>query len=127
MDSTVTMSRSATVAFQTPQASSRPTTKESCKTSTPQPLPNAIAEIEFCPLKGECLTENIVYIAKVSNKKNEEGSYIGLMERSFKDRLYKHRNSLRHRANTIELSKYVWDLRDRNTEEINMEWSILDK
>ena len=82
------------------------------------------------PLKGECLTENIVYLAKVSNSKsNEEKRYIGLTERSFKDRLYKHRNSLRHRsqANATELSKYVWDLRDRNIEEINIEWSILEK
>ena len=51
------------------------------------------------------------------------------MERSFKDRLCKHRNSLRHRtkANATELSKYVWDLRDRNIEEINIEWSISGK
>ena len=83
-----------------------------------------------CLLKSECLTENIVYLAKVSNSKsNEENSYIGLTERSFKDRLYKHRNLLRHRskANATELSKYVWDLRDENIEEINVEWSILDK
>ena len=85
---------------------------------------------ETCPLKGECLTENIVYLATVSNSKsNEEKSYIGLTERSFKDRLYKHRNSLRHRskANATELSKYVWELRDRNIEEINIKWSNLDK
>ena len=59
---------------------------------------------EICPLKGECLTENVM--AKVSNNKNnEEKNYIGLTERSFKDRLYKHRNSLRYRtkANAKEL------------------------
>ena len=76
------------------------------------------------------MTANVVYIAKVNNKRNkEEGSYICLTERSFKDRLYKHRNSLHHRAkaNATELSKYVWGLRDRNIEEINIEWSILNK
>ena len=85
---------------------------------------------EICPLKGGCLTENVIYMAKVSkNKNNEQKNYIGLTERSFKDRLYKHRNSLRYRtkANTTELSKYIWDLRDRNIEDVNIEWSILDK
>ena len=85
---------------------------------------------ETCPLKGECQTENVVYVAKVSNNaNNEEKSYIGLTERTFKDRLYKHRNSLRHhaKANATELSKYVWDLKDRNIEEINIEWSIFNK
>ena len=85
---------------------------------------------DICPLKGECLTENVIYMAKVSNNKNnEEKNYIVLTERSFKDRLYKHRNSLRYRtkANATELSKYIWDLRDRNIEDVNIEWSILDK
>ena len=73
--------------------------------------------------------EHRIHSQSQQQKKNNEGSYIGLTERSFKDRLYKHRNSLRHRAkaNATELSKYVWDLRDRNIEEINIEWSILDK
>ena len=73
---------------------------------------------------------DILYMAKVSNNKNnEEKNYIGLTERSFKDRLYKHRNSLRYRtkANATELSKYIWDLRDRNIEDVNIESSILDK
>ena len=68
--------------------------------------------------------------AKVSNNKNnEEKNYIGLTERSFQDRLYKHKNSLRYRtkANATELSKYFWGLRDRNIEDVNIEWSILDK
>ena len=85
---------------------------------------------EICPLKGECPTENVIYMAKVSNNKNsEEKNYIGLTERSFKDRLYKYRNSLRYRtkANATELSKYIWHLRDRNMEDVNIEWSILDK
>ena len=86
---------------------------------------------QTCPLKGECLTENIVYLAKVSAAKvtRRKATLHRHTERSFKERLYKHRNSLRHRskANATELSKYVWDLRDRNIKEINIEWSILDK
>ena len=82
-----------------------------------------------CPLQGECQTENFVYLAQVTNNKNNElKSYIGATERSFKDRLYKHRNSLRHKtkAMSAELSKYVWAMKDKNTNKINIQWSILD-
>ena len=77
---------------------------------------------ETCSLKGKWQRENVVCIAKVSNNKNnEERSYVGLNERTFQDRLYKHRNSLRHhtKANATELSTYIWDLRYRKIEEVN--------
>ena len=72
---------------------------------------------DICPLKGECLTENIVYLAKVKSKQtyqasssenNEENSYFGRLKI---DKLYKH--SLRHRskANATELARYVGNLR----------------
>ena len=55
--------------------------------------------VDFCPLQGKCQTENVVYLAQVTNRKNSERKcYIGLTERTLKDRLYKHRNSLRHRS-----------------------------
>ena len=68
-----------------------------------------------CPLR-ECQTENIVYLAQVTNDKNNDlKSYIGATERSFKDRLYKHRNLLRYKtkATSTELSKYVWALNEK--------------
>ena len=84
---------------------------------------------DSCPLQGKCQTENVVYLAQVTNTKNSERKcYIGLTERTFKDRFYKHRNSLRHRskANSTELSKYIWNLKDKSIDEIDVSWSILD-
>ena len=66
---------------------------------------------DTCPRGGECLIDNVVYLAEVTNNKNSERkSYIRLTALTFKDRLYKHRNSLRYRtkANNTELSIYVW-------------------
>ena len=83
-----------------------------------------------CPLRVGCQTENVVYLAQVTNNKsNELKSYIGAIERSFKDRLYNHRNSPRYKTKAMntELSKYVWALKDENTDEISIQWSILDK
>ena len=84
----------------------------------------------MCPLQGKCRSESIIYTADITNDKTSEPlNYIGLTELTFKDRLYKHRNSLKHRskANSTELSKYVWNLRDSNLHNTNIRWSILDK
>ena len=74
----------------------------------PEPENNApncnCREKELCPLQGKCLSESIIYRAKITNDKTSEPvNYIGLTELTFKDRLYKHRH---------------------NT---NIRWSILDK
>ena len=84
---------------------------------------------DTCPLGGECLIDNVVYLAEVTNNKNgERKSYIRLTALTFKDRLYKHRNSLRYRtkANNTELSKYVWSFKDKDID-AEIRWSILDK
>ena len=80
-----------------------------------------------CPLQGECLSQCLVYRAQVTNDKDDNNSnYIGLTEHSFKDRLYKLRNSLRYR-NKTELSKHIWNLRDNNVTNMDIKWSILDR
>ena len=73
--------------------------KCNCRKSNPCP-----------PRGGECQTKNVVYLVQVTNNKNNElKSYIGATELSFKDRPYKHRNSLRYKTKAMntELSKYV--------------------
>lgn len=85
---------------------------------------------EECPLQGECLSQSLVYRAHITNDKdNNHANYIGLTEHSFKDRLYKHRNSLRYRSkiNATELSKYIWNLRDNNVDNAKIKWSVLDR
>ena len=85
---------------------------------------------ETCPLEGNCLTESLVYRANVTNgSDNDRTNYIGLTENTFKDRLYKHRNSFRYenKINCTELSKHVWDLRKRGITDETIKWSILGK
>ena len=85
---------------------------------------------ESCPMEGKCLTKSIIYRANVTNDQNQDtANYIGLTEHSFKDRLYKHRNSFRYRSkiNATELSKHVWNLREKNIANAEINWSILEK
>ena len=53
-----------------------------------------------CPLDGSCLQSSIVYICKTATPKitNDYPHYIGLTEKTFKDRLYKHKNTFRHES-----------------------------
>ena len=67
-----------------------------------------------CPMDGKCLIRNLVYNANVRENQRDDGpNYHGVTENSFKDRLYKHRNSFKYesKANSTELSKYIWELK----------------
>ena len=47
---------------------------------------------ESCPLNGECLTPQLVYIATVNNAVNEDmKKYIGLADTTFKERHSNHK------------------------------------
>ena len=83
-----------------------------------------------CPLDGSCLQSSLVYICKVGTPivTNDYPHYIGLTKNSFKDRLYKHKNSFRYESkkNTTELSNFVWENKHVNTGTF-VEWKILYK
>ena len=67
----------------------------------------------YCPMENQCLTQQIVYRADVSNNKdNETKFYYGLTETSLKKRHGNHKRSFIHEQhkNDTELSKYIWDL-----------------
>ena len=55
-------------------------------------------------------------------------NYIGVTENSFKDRLYKHRNSFKHenKINSTELSKHIWVLKKQGITNPVIKWSIID-
>ena len=55
-------------------------------------------------------------------------SYVGLTEKSFKDRWTKHKSSFKTRnpKKATGLSRYVWKLMDEQTE-YNIKWSILSR
>ena len=68
-----------------------------------------------CPLNGNCLQRNVIYCGKVIPRNQftnrNHPHYIGLIEGSFKDRLYKHKNSFKYenKRNATELSNFIWD------------------
>ena len=85
---------------------------------------------ELCPLQGNCLIHELVYRGEVTNCSTEPtNNYIGLTEHSFKDRFYKHKNSFKYRnkINSTELSKHIWNLKDRKIENVDIKWTILDR
>ena len=85
---------------------------------------------ETCPFRGNCLTESLVYRTNVINGwAKDRTNYIVLTENTYKDRLYRHRNSFRYenKINCTELSKHVWDLRKKGITDETIKWSILQK
>ena len=84
-----------------------------------------VGKKEECPLNGYCLTKEIVYQAKVTTQEKSE-TYIGLTSNEFKTRWRNHKSSFRkeNRKNDTELSKYVWELKDRQ-QEYSLTWKII--
>ena len=88
-----------------------------------------------CPLTGNCREHNIVYQATVTTRENDNNrtkknteSYVGLTENEFKKRFANHKQSFTNPRlrNATELSKYIWSLKEKNTE-YDIAWRILGK
>ena len=79
-----------------------------------------------CPLQGNCLTENIVYQATVTTDENHDETYVGVTSTPFKTRLANHKQSFNQEKykQQTELSKYVWTLKDNNSQ-YQITWKIL--
>ena len=82
---------------------------------------------EECPLNRECLTKEIVYQATVKSQESTE-TYVGLTSNEFKTRWRNHKISFNKesRKNETELSKHIWQLKDRK-QEYDITWKILAK
>ena len=80
-----------------------------------------------CPLQGRCLDRAIVYKATIQHG-NAEKAYYGLAGGPFKDRYRNHVKSFKHEKykNETQLSKYVWDLKETNTQ-YTLSWEIAKK
>ena len=80
-----------------------------------------------CPLNGQCLTENAIYQATISNGDvGEKFPYIGLAEGEFKTRYNNHTMSFRKEsyAKKTELSKKYWEIKNsKGTPTIS--WKVL--
>ena len=76
----------------------------------------------LCPLSNKCITESVIYIKLQSLLRTKlpidlpKLTYVGLTENSFKTRLANHKASFNSfdKWNATELSKYVWELKNRN-------------
>ena len=83
-----------------------------------------------CPLYGNCLQSNRVYICKIDTPNITENHphYIGSTENTFKDTFYKHKISFKYasKSDAKKLSNFVWENKHPNTE-TNLVWNILDK
>ena len=68
-----------------------------------------------CPLDGKCLSDVIVYKASV-NTNSDTKEYTGATHPPFKSRFGVHKHSFvnRDRESDTCLSKYIWELKDKN-------------
>ena len=83
---------------------------------------------DLCPVDQKCLSEGVVYQAEVTRDDGVKDSYVGLTERTFKDRWTKHKSSFRTRnpKNASGLSRYIWNLEDIGMG-YKIDWRILSR
>ena len=73
------------------------------------------------------MSKDIVYKATISTcNTNDTKHYIGMTSNTFKERYRNHIKSFNHKkySNETELSKYVWHLKENNTD-YTIKWSII--
>ena len=79
-----------------------------------------------CPLDGKCLQHNVVYKATITTN-SETKEYIGFTGGLFNNRWYSHSSDIKNEKNNgTELSKYVWKLKNKNTN-YEIKWNTMDK
>ena len=81
-----------------------------------------------CPVNGLCTKKGVVYNATIKRSDGVTDTYIGLTERTFKERWSTHTSNFRTRnpKSETELSKYIWDLQDENIE-YDISWRIVSR
>ena len=82
-----------------------------------------------CPLDNKCQTSKIVYSAEIKTEDQQLSKfYLGICKTEFKTRFNNHKKSFRHqeKEKDSELSKYIWELKDKPTE-YQIRWSIARK
>ena len=80
-----------------------------------------------CPLNGKCLTESLLYSAKIETP-SENFTFIGMTEGSFKTRYNNHNASfcLPQYKSATKLSEAVWSFKDNGTP-YNIKWVIVKR
>ena len=96
--------------------------------------PKAVRDSKACPLNGQCLKENTIYQATVTEEvSGKVETYIGLASTTWKARLAVHKSSMTHRPkpqakskNGTELSTHTWKLKDKGIK-YSLSWKLIDR
>ena len=81
-----------------------------------------------CPLDGKCLSSNIVYSTEILIGKNQHGGkFFGICKTEFQTKLGSHKNYFKNRQKEkgAELSKNIWNLKDKKITTYSIKWSIV--
>ena len=82
---------------------------------------------ESCPLNGQCLENNIIYHAKVTQSNQRSRNYVGLASTDFKKRLARHKQTFKDKAEgQTSISNHIHDLKSNNID-FEIKWRIVDK
>ena len=81
-----------------------------------------------CPVDRKCLQSGVVYQAIIAREDGIIDTYVGMTANSFKDRWRNHMSSFRTRNpnNSTTISKYIWDLQDKNIQ-YSLKWRLIAK
>ena len=96
--------------------------------------PKAVRDSKTCPLGGQCLKDNTVYQATVTQEPSGKvETYIGLASTTWKARLAVHKTSMKHKPNPqaksqngTELSTHTWKLKDQGIK-FSLSWKLIDR
>ena len=80
-----------------------------------------------CPLKGQCLAQDIVCKCIASTSINSDKTYLGTAEGDFKKRYNNHTKPFRDKRYPKEatLSKYIWEIKKEYNKMPTLKWSIV--
>ena len=70
---------------------------------------------ENCPLNGNCKQSAVIYQADITQEIDNEHTYIGLTEGSFKERLSDHHTSFKYEQYKYKskLSSFIWEMENK--------------
>ena len=87
---------------------------------------NCSGNPKICPVDEKCKEEGIIYQADVIAEQEPTKTYLGAAATSFKIRYGNHKKSFNNRLYEYdtELSKYIWELKDKE-KDYQIKWNII--
>ena len=77
-------------------------------------------------MERNCQVNDLVYKCDVT-KPSPEKVYLGLAEGEWKNRVFNHKLSFKHKrySNKTTLASYMWHLKSASSDKPNLKWSVL--